>query len=201
MLYRFITVALCLVVSPVTAQTLEEETLPNPDAHELSDTARDHLLGTWGGLRTDLLERGVRLDLHYLGDTLWNLESSAKERAASFNRVRGTVDIDFGTLADLQGLTFHATAVWQGGGNLGTYLGLVANPSALASMNTLRLDSWWFEKRWLKDRIATRIGQFAGQDSYGHENFGKSFVFEPIPTIQSPLRLLKSVQPCYTTST
>jgi len=28
-------------------------------------------------------------------------------------------------------------------------------------MNAFGLDSWWFEKRWLKDRFAMRAGQFA----------------------------------------
>ncbi|MGI8959241.1 MAG: hypothetical protein ACR2IV_05695 [Bryobacteraceae bacterium] len=38
---------------------------------------------------------------------------------ASLGRFRGTVDIDFGKLIDQQSLSFHATAVWQTGGNLG----------------------------------------------------------------------------------
>jgi malate dehydrogenase (oxaloacetate-decarboxylating)(NADP+) len=45
------------------------------------------------------------------------------------------------------GLYFHATALWQAGGNLGKYLGLLIGPSGLVSANTCRLDSWWLEKR------------------------------------------------------
>lgn len=118
--------------------------------------------------------------MHYINDSLWDVESPQKDRVANMGRVRGTVDIDFGELTHLQGLSFHATAVWQAGGNLGSSLGLIANPTGLASMNTFRLDSWWFEKRWLNSHLATRVGQFAGQDSYGHQNFGKSFMFEPL---------------------
>lgn len=204
---------LCVLSSPVHSQILPQQTLAGPDAHEMVDTSLGHLFGSWGGVRTRLLERGVRLDLHSISDSLWNIESPQKERFASLNRVRGTVDIDLGKLVNQQGLYFHATAVWQAGGNLGSYLGLFANPSGLASRNTFRLDSWWFEKRWLKDRIASRVGQFAGQDSYGDQNFGKSFVFEPLgasldnlfTTFESfdPLlrRRWKSVSSRYTTST
>jgi carbohydrate-selective porin OprB len=167
-------------VSPVYSQILQEETLAGPDAHETVDAKPVHLFGDWGGVRPRLLERGVKLDLHYISDSLWNIKSPQKERLASLNRVRGTVDIDLGKLVSLQGLSFHATAVWQAGANMGSYLGLIANPSGIASMNTFRLDSWWFEKHWLNNRIAARVGQFAGQDSYGDQNFGKSFVFEPI---------------------
>jgi hypothetical protein len=39
-------------------------------------------------------------------------------------------------------LYFHATALWQGGDNLGAYLGLLTSPSGMSSMATCRLDSW-----------------------------------------------------------
>ena len=94
-----------------------------------------------GGERSGLLERGVRFDFQYASDPLWNLESEQKERRANWNRVRGTVDIDFGTLMGQHSLYFHATALWQAGGNLGAYLGLLTGPSGMASADTFRLDS------------------------------------------------------------
>jgi carbohydrate-selective porin OprB len=48
------------------------------------------------------------------------------------------------------------------------------------SANTTRLDSWWIEKRWLDDRIAVRVGQFAGQDFYGNAQYGSSFIISPL---------------------
>ena len=91
-----------------------------------------------------------------------------------------TVDIDFGQLANQHGLYFHATALWQAGGNLGTYLGLLTNPSGLTSANTCRLDSWWIEKRWFEERLTARVGQFAGQDFYGVQYYSTSFIFDPM---------------------
>ena len=119
-------------------------------------------------------------DFQYVSDSLWNLKSVQKERFASWNRFRGTVDIDLGELTGHQGWYFHATALWQGGGNLGTYLGLLTSPSGMSSENTCRLDSWWIEKRWRDQRITARIGQFAGQDFYGAQHFAASFIFEPM---------------------
>jgi len=52
-----------------------------------------------------------RFDFHYITDSLWNIESPQKARLASWNRGRGTVDIDFGELAGWNGLSFHATAL------------------------------------------------------------------------------------------
>ena len=172
--------ALCLFVARAYSQEAQQETLGGPDSHETGQGQHGHLLGEWDGERMRLLERGVRFDFQYVSDSLWNIESEQKERLASWNRFRGTVDIDFGALAGRQGLSFHATALWQGGGNLGTYLGLLTGPSGLVSANTCRLDSWWIEKRWLDQRISARAGQFAGQDFYGAQHYAASFIFEPM---------------------
>jgi hypothetical protein len=126
------------------------------------------------------LDRGVKFDFQYVSDSLWNIKSEQKERFASWNRFRGTVDSDLGELIGQQRWSFHATALWQGGGNLGTYLGLLTSPSGMSSMNTCRLDSWWIEKRWREERITARIGQFAGQDFYGAQHYAASFIFEPM---------------------
>jgi porin len=172
--------ALCLFVARAYSQEAQEETLGGPDSQETGQGPHGHLFGEWDGERTRLLERGVKFDFQYISDSLWNIKSEQKERLASWNRFRGTVDIDFGALIGKPGLYFHATALWQGGGNLGTYLGLLTGPSGLASGNTCRLDSWWIEKRWLNKRVSARVGQFAGQDFYGAQHYAASFIFEPM---------------------
>ena len=173
-------IALLIVVVQLHSQSMQEETLSGPDSHETGQGPHGHLLGDWGGERTRLLERGVRFDFQYISDTLWNVKSEKNERAAMWNRVRGTVDIDFGTLLELPGLYFHATGLWQGGGKMVDYLGLLSSPSGMSSANTFRLDSWWLEKRWLNERLTARVGQFAGQDFYGTQHYGASFIFEPM---------------------
>jgi carbohydrate-selective porin OprB len=151
-----------------------------PDSHEMRQGSQGHfsqahLLGDWCGARTRLLERGVRFDFQYVSDTLWGFKSQQNSQFASWNRY-----IDFGKLSGQDGLYFHATGLTQGGGNLGLDLGLLTGPSSLVSANTTRLDSWWIEKRWLDDRIAIRVGQFAGQDFYGNAQYGDSFIFGPM---------------------
>jgi carbohydrate-selective porin OprB len=176
----FLSLGLCMFVLPVCSQTPQEEPLPGPDSHETGQGPHGHLFGEWGGERTRLLERGVRFDFQYVSDSLWNIKSEQKERFASWNRFRGTVDLDLGALTGLHELYFHATALWQGGGNLGTYLGLLTSPSGMSSANTFRLDSWWIEKRWFDERLTARAGQFAGQDFYGAQHYAASFIFEPM---------------------
>jgi porin len=170
----------CAFAFSAYSQTPEHEPLPGPDSHETGQDPHGHLFGDWGGERTRLQEHGVKFDFQYVSDSLCNIKSEQKERFASWNRFRGTVDIDFGALIGQHGLYFHATALWQGGGNLGAYLGLLTSPSGMSSANTFRLDSWWIEKRWLDERIIARLGQFAGQDFYGAQHYAASFIFEPM---------------------
>jgi hypothetical protein len=171
---------LCVFVFPAHSQTTQEEPLPGPDRHETGRGPHGHLFGEWGGVRTRLEEHGVKFDFQYVSDSLWNIKSEQHERFANWNRFRGTVDIDLGELIGQKELYFHATALWQGGGNLGAYLGLLTSPSGMSSENTCRLDSWWIEKRWLDERITARVGQFAGQDFYGAQHDAASFIFEPM---------------------
>src|SRR5215468_10229510 len=172
--------ALGLLALPGHPQTQMDETLGGPDSHETGQGPHVHLFGEWGGERPRLLERGVRFDFQYVSDSLWNVESVQPERFASWNRFRWTVDIDFGAPAGHRGLYFHATALWQAGGNLGAYLGTLTSPSGMSSENTCRLDSWWIEKRSFDERFTVRIGQFAGQDFYGAQHYAASFIFEPM---------------------
>src|SRR5258708_4631437 len=92
---------------PVHAQALQEETLSGPDSHETGQGQHGHLFGNWGGERTRLLERGVRFDFQYISDSLWDIKSQQKERFASWNRFRGTLDMIFASLSVLLGLFFH----------------------------------------------------------------------------------------------
>src|SRR5262249_28339225 len=158
----------------------QEETLSGPDSHEIGQRTRGHLLGDWGGTRSRLLERGIGFDLHYVSDSLGNVNSEQSHKFFGWNRIRGTVDVDFGKLRGKCGLYFHATGLGQVGGNLGRYLGLLTSPSGMSSEPTFRLDSWWIEKRWSNERITARAGQFAGQDFYGAQHYAASFIFEPM---------------------
>lgn len=139
---------LFVIAGSACSQTAEQETLGGADRHETTEQDRGYLLGDWGGLRGQLGEIGVNLDVQYISDSLWGSKSGPPSQFEIWNRVRATVDIDLGALLHWDGTYFHATGLWQGGGNLGERLGLIASPSGMSSQQTFRLDSWWLEKRW-----------------------------------------------------
>src|SRR5579862_2761273 len=142
---------------------------------------QQYLLGDWGGARTKLAEeKGVTFDFFYVGDFLADPQG-VKTGAAGWNRVRGTMDIDFGKLANVKGLTFHVTGLWQGGPNLGSsYLGSISNPSGLVSARTEILDSYWLQYAMADGKVALRAGQFASMDLYGLQYYGGNYVMEPL---------------------
>jgi porin len=134
------------------------------------------MFGDWHGERTRLANLGLTFNFVSVNDFLVNQRGGD----ANWSRVRLTADFDFGKAELLQGLTFHITGLWQGGGNMGAYIGSSANPSSLVSANTARLDSWWFEQALLNNKLYVRLGQFAGLDFYGVQADGGSYILEPL---------------------
>lgn len=139
-----------------------------------------YVLGNWGGERSRLAERGVTFDFNYIADLLANPTGGKKQTDAGWGRFRGTIDVDLGQLVGANGLTFHATGVWQFGTNLGAKIGTLSNPSGLVSEHAVRLDSWWLQQALFHNKVFVKIGQFAGQDFYGDQEHGSSYVMEPL---------------------
>jgi porin len=77
-------------------------------------------------------------------------------------------------------LSFHATGLWQTGNNIGAQLGSYANPSGLDSVHVFRMDSFWLQKQWADGIVTVRVGQMAGWDFFGNQEYGGSFTIEPL---------------------
>jgi porin len=178
MLLRVI-LALTMVV-PTLAQTQAPEL--DAGGLVLDSPARQYLLGDWGGNRTELAAKGVVFDFFYISDSQGNPIGGFQQGGATWNRVRGTIDIDFDhfTGEKWHGLRFHATGLWQTGSNLGARIGTLANPSDLVSANAARLDSFWLEQLFFQDTLRIRAGQLAGFDFYGNQEYGGSWLIEPL---------------------
>ena len=151
---------------------------PQPSPAELS--SRKYVLGDWGGERSTLAEKGITFDFFYVTDLEANPSGGLQQTRAGWERFRGTVDINFDRMISWQGLSFHATGLWQSGGNLGGKIGTLANPSDLVSQHTTRLDSFWVQQVFLNNRIRVKAGQLAGLDFYGDQEYGGTWLMEPL---------------------
>lgn len=135
-----------------------------------------YMLGDWGGKRTALERSGIVFNFVSVNDFLEDTLSDV----ANWSRVRDTLDIDFGKADLVEGLSFHITALWRTGGNMGTDIRSIANPSSLVGAGTTRLDSWWFQRALANNKVFIRVGQFAGLDFYGNRLYGCSQILEPL---------------------
>lgn len=179
----FIPVLLTIAAIAIPCRSSAQAASPSfsPPGSFLEDLrTRPYAFGDWGGERSKLAERGVTFDFHYSSDLLANVSGGTKTYDTGWGRLRGTMDIDFGKLTSWNGLTFHITGLWQFGANLGADLGALANPSGLVSAHATRLDSFWFQQEFFNGKLFLKAGQFAGQDFYGIQPYGGSFLSEPI---------------------
>jgi porin len=142
--------------------------------------SRQHLFGDWGGERTALAEKGINFDFFYITDLEGNPTGGLQQAQAGWERLRGTLDINFDRMISWQGLSVHATGLWQSGANLGAKIGTLANPSDLVSAHTTRLDSFWVQQLIFDKKLRIRVGQLAGLDFYGNQDYGGAWLIEPM---------------------
>jgi carbohydrate-selective porin OprB len=173
---------LCFIVLLMSGASAAAQSAPpgDPQASSTELLSRKYALGDWGGERSALAEKGITFDFFYITDLQANPSGGIQQRQAGWERFRGTIDINFDRMISWQGLSFHATGLWQSGSNLGGNIGTLANPSDLVSQHTTRLDSFWVQQVFLHNRIRVRAGQLAGLDLYGLQEYGGTWLMEPL---------------------
>ena len=171
-------VLLGIFAVPLVAQT--NAATPDVGSTLFEIPSRQYLFGDWGGKRSKLAEKGVSFDFFYIADLEANPSGGMQQTQAGWPRIRGTIDINFDRLIQWQGLSFHTTGLWQSGANLGAKIGTLANPSDLVSAHTTRLDSFWLQQLFFNSRLRIRAGQLAGLDFYGNQEYGGSWLIEPM---------------------
>src|SRR5437763_579975 len=146
----------------------------------LATTKAGYLFADWSGGRKSLAEKGVTFDLFYMSDMQANPPGGRKQTQARGERARVTIGINCDGCITWQGFSFHATGLWQSGVDLGAKIGTLANPSDLVSAHTTRLDSFWLQQLFLNKKLRVRAGQLAGLDFYGNQEYGGSWLIEPM---------------------
>ncbi len=175
---------LLLVVCPLllsVAALSQDNTTASPSTNLFT---QKYLLGDWGGERTKLEEeKGVKFEFRYTGDFLYAENGRYQDGGAGWNRMRGTMWIDFGKLIgpSAKNWSFFVTGLWQGGPNLGAdYLGSISNPSTLVSARTEILDSYWLQYAMADGKVKVQFGQLASLDYYGLPPWIWQYLEEPL---------------------
>ena len=83
-------------------------------AQEKSDMMKfleqDYLLGTWGGLRTDLSKRGVDFEFFYIASNPHNVSGGIKTGSEYQGALLMLMDLDSQKLAGFDGGRFHISS-------------------------------------------------------------------------------------------
>ncbi|HVJ06591.1 MAG TPA: carbohydrate porin [Candidatus Saccharimonadales bacterium] len=142
---------------------------------------QDYMLN-WGPERQRLADKGLTFNFFYITDAFGDPRrpEGARDTFNNWNRIRGTVDVDFGKFSSAKGLNFHVTGLWQNGSNMGNVIGSIANPSGLVSFHQFRVDSIWLQQKFGHDKVIVTAGLLAAQDFYGLQEYGGSFLIEPL---------------------
>ena len=142
---------------------------------------RAYLTGDPGNYRSNLQKEGVTFDLQYLNDYFGVVQGTTTHgHDDDWGRVRLSIDVDFGKLVGINGLSFHFSGLNQNGGNAGANIRSSANPSSLVSAETTRVDTYWLQQKLFNGVLVLRAGQLAQQDDYGVQEYGGTYLMEPL---------------------
>ena len=127
-------------------------------------------------------QSGIRMNFYYVADVLAAPKGVDPTPENWWGRIRGTIDFDFGKFTPDKGLGGYITSLWQYGTNIGgtNYVDSYANPSSLASQHVFRAAEYSLSQYLLHDHIEFRGGKIATWDSYGVQEYGESFINEPM---------------------
>lgn len=79
-----------------------------------------HLLGDWGGVRTMLADKGIDLSLNYVGEAAGNISGGRSQGGDYAQQIEFQINVDWKTLAGLDGFSTHAALINRAGRNLST---------------------------------------------------------------------------------
>ena len=129
-----------------------------------------HLFGDWGGLRTDLGNYGINLDLDYTTESAGNVAGGLRQGVDYAHQIGLQLDVDWEKLADIPGFSTHMVVVNRAGRNLSSdYIGdnvLQAQEIFGAGFDMAVHDVWFYgEEKLFDGRVDAVFGRvFPGMD-------------------------------------
>src|SRR5207245_977943 len=102
---------LALATMPL-ALTVGQEKAATPKSSLEQFLEQDYLLGTWGGVRTNLSQHGVDLEFFYIGSNPRNISGGFKTGSVYEGALLMLLDLDSKKLAGYEGGHFHVGGVW-----------------------------------------------------------------------------------------
>ena len=177
MIIRLWSVGVVAALSATTALADSAEVVAAQIAARETGTERDHLTGDWGGVRTDLVDKGIHFSAAYVGETLANVEGGVKRGAIYEGLFEMSLSVDFERLGWLKDTSFHVSSIYPHGSSLTDgYVGDLLRLSNIDAYDSIRLYELWVERRFLSDRLSVRAGQVAADEEFATQEQGSLFL-------------------------
>lgn len=130
-------------------------------AHAAGDDTR-HLFGDWGGVRQQLHDDGIDLDLGYVGEFAHNSSGGTRHADAYADQLHVGADLDFDRLWGWHGGWFHLAINQRNGDQLDhkAQIGnLFETQEIYGRGHVARLSNFFFEQTLWDNRVDLRIGR------------------------------------------
>lgn len=128
----------------------------------------DRLTGDWGGLRSDLRERGVDFQLGYVSETASNLRGGVKEGTRYTDQWAFGATLDLDKILGLNQAQFQMTITDRNGRNLSSdmQLGTLQQVQEVYGRGqTWRVTQFWYDQKYFDGLIDWKIGRLTvGED-------------------------------------
>ncbi|MCW2286202.1 porin [Rhodoblastus acidophilus] len=127
--------------------------------------------------KKQLADKGVILQLNYIGEVLGNPVGGQRQGVVYDGRVELAIDADMEKIAGWKGGLFHANGYWiQGTGLSRVYTGNILTVSNIEALPTVRLYELWYEQKAFDDRLGVKVGQIAADTEFFVSKYGALFI-------------------------
>jgi porin len=168
--------AAAVLADPITAAAQHgEEAAPS---YKAGLWERDALTGDWGGLRSSLEEKGLKLGLNYIGEAFGNPAGGVSHGAVYEGRLEMVADLDLEKAMGWTGGLFHVNAYQiHGRGLSANYLGNnLLTASGIEASRATRLFDLWLQQKLFDGAVSVRVGQLAADDEFIVSDYGSAFI-------------------------
>jgi len=137
---------------------------------------RSTLLGSFDGKRTELCRTGIQFGATHQSEFLGNAVGGQRTGGKYQGRTEFDLELDFDKLAEISGLTAHASAYWINGGRLSKNVGSIMPTSNIEAVPGLRLNTLWVQQSLWGDLVNLRLGQLAADDEFLTSKVSSTFI-------------------------
>jgi porin len=135
------------------------------------------ITGNWGGLRSQMVERGVDFFASYQTEGWGNTTGGLEQGTVYTGLLRFGLNLDLDKAIGWHGASMCTTWLWLSGRDASADLvGNFLTISNIAGFNTLRLFELWFQQNLLDDKISLRLGQLAADSEFVISDYGSTFL-------------------------